>query len=261
MNCHADHGCSLEQTERLRRSPADDCSSCHMPRGKTDVPHVAFTHHRVGKHAEPPHHEPSGVPDLVPNEESPQLSETDRRRNLGLAYLTASSQSQQPERRTVYLGRSRDLLEAVHQAGLRDGATLHALAKIAGREQNTSRASFFAQEALAADDLSPEARGDALMILATGHVTDGQFAEAVAILEKLTRSRRASEDWRVLGAAYLRLNQPEKAKGAFEKALSINPFDHHSHAGLSEAYRQLGDARRAGEHARKAALLAEHARS
>jgi len=92
LNCHASRGCSLEPADRLKQSPSDDCSACHMPKGKTDIPHVAFTHHRVGRHLPSPSRPEGGaIPDLVAVDDNPRLAETDRNRNLGLAYLKASA--------------------------------------------------------------------------------------------------------------------------------------------------------------------------
>src|SRR5262249_10015514 len=181
-----------------------------------------------------------GVPDLVPIDDAPQLPAIDRRRNLGLAYLMASlKDADRPQGRT-YRARAREHLEAVRAAGLRDGATLEALAKIYRQEGSGARATALAQEALARDDLPPEARVDLLILLATEHVMAGRTDEAIALLEELTRLRRASEDWRILGACHLRREEPGKALPAFERALAIDPFDPQTHAGLAEVHRRLG---------------------
>jgi predicted CXXCH cytochrome family protein len=48
FECHADRGCSLPVSERLARSPDDDCMSCHMPRSRTtNVAHTALTNHTI----------------------------------------------------------------------------------------------------------------------------------------------------------------------------------------------------------------------
>src|SRR5205823_2764322 len=111
------------------------------------------------------------------------------------------------------------------------------------------------QEALAADDVPIDVRGDLLVLLATAHLREGQPAQALPLLQELTRFRQAADDWCNLGTAYARLDQPDKALAAYEKALSINPFDGNTLAGLAEAHRRLGDAERAGEFARKARWL------
>jgi predicted CXXCH cytochrome family protein len=261
LNCHETRGCSLAAAERLAKSPADDCSACHMPRGKTDVPHIAFTHHKVGRHPElaaPP--EPKGVPAIVAIDDSPRLSEVDRRRNLGLAYLMASRMTRRPDWGAVYQKRAREDLEAGHSAGLRDGPTLEGLARL-DRERNALRARIFAEEALARDDVPDVGRGDLLQILAAAHVADRRLDEAIALLKQLTRLRRNSEDWRILGMCHAWKGETAEAVRAYERSLAINPFDRQAHAGLADAYRQAGDGRRAREHDEKAEWLAVRAKS
>jgi hypothetical protein len=48
LKCHGERGCSLPAADRLVRSPADDCASCHMPRASAhEPPHVARTNHTI----------------------------------------------------------------------------------------------------------------------------------------------------------------------------------------------------------------------
>ena len=52
----------MSQTRVLHRGPApaereslaNDCVQCHMPHSPTDIPHLAFTHHRIGIYDNPP---------------------------------------------------------------------------------------------------------------------------------------------------------------------------------------------------------------
>lgn len=48
LECHADRGCSLAAEVRLKKSPKDDCVSCHMPQlppGR--IAHTATTDHKI----------------------------------------------------------------------------------------------------------------------------------------------------------------------------------------------------------------------
>ena len=48
LACHGQRACTLSATDRLVRSPDDDCTSCHMPKGTGfDIPHAATTNHRI----------------------------------------------------------------------------------------------------------------------------------------------------------------------------------------------------------------------
>jgi tetratricopeptide (TPR) repeat protein len=45
--CHQNAGCKEPRAVRLTKSPADDCTLCHMPRDATNITHVALTDHRI----------------------------------------------------------------------------------------------------------------------------------------------------------------------------------------------------------------------
>ena len=48
LDCHADRGCSMATDTRLKKSPADDCISCHMPKlPMGNIAHTAATNHSV----------------------------------------------------------------------------------------------------------------------------------------------------------------------------------------------------------------------
>jgi predicted CXXCH cytochrome family protein len=258
LNCHAQRGCSLELAERLKKEPTDNCMSCHMPRGKTDIPHIAFTHHRIGKHQPISPVNSGHVPDLVAIDDAPQLTNVDRERNLGLGYVVAASRATEFRFASTYLDRARALLERAYKAGLRDGPTLEGLATVHWQEQRYPRALALAQEALATNELSIEEQIKAFQIVLEVHLQDHQTEEAIAVLEKVSRLRRFSEDWRLLGACYLQMNQPDRALQAFRQALAIQPFRPEIHSGLADVYRKLGDSEHAREHQEKAELLAQN---
>src|SRR5262249_274635 len=81
LACHESRGCSVPPGERRRKQPADDCSACHMPRGDTDIPHVAFTHHRIGRHAPRPGTKgQTGTPVLVCDADLSHLGPVEKQR-------------------------------------------------------------------------------------------------------------------------------------------------------------------------------------
>ena len=58
QSCHKPEHCKVDPQRRSKESPDNNCVQCHMPRSKTEVPHVAFTDHLVGIHNAPPTTEP-----------------------------------------------------------------------------------------------------------------------------------------------------------------------------------------------------------
>lgn len=257
LSCHTAEACTMEHSQRLRKEPRDNCVTCHMPRSDTDIPHNAATHHRIGLHPvkAPP---AKAVPELVPMGDVSRLPPVDRKRNLGLAYLLAADEADDPALTAVYADRAKDLLEAVLAAGLRDGATVEALARIYWSERKYERARDLAEEALAAEHLPTEVRDNALYLLARYHVQDDDVERALPLLEKLLRLRRRAEDWRLLGECRLREGRPQQALEALQHALSIRPTHPNTHAWLAQVYLRLGDAGRAREHQAKAQWLTEH---
>jgi predicted CXXCH cytochrome family protein len=261
LKCHTVEACVLELGQRLKKDPTDNCKACHMPRGGTEIPHVAFTHHRIGRHSSHPQPVPGNLGDLVAIEDNPRLTEIDRKRSLGLAYVQAAFRAPDRDRAFACGKRARDLLESVYQAGLRDETTLRNLVLIHRQEANPPLARRYAQELLDTKDPSMDAQVDALRILIEAHLADHEVEQALVLLKKLTRLRRTAEDWGRLGTCYLETNQIDRALEAFEKALGIDPFDHRIHVGVAEAYRRRGDFPRAREHDQKAQWLAQRAKS
>jgi hypothetical protein len=256
LDCHTTKPCTSPPEARHKMTPADNCTACHMPRGDTDIPHVAFTHHRIRRHAALPAL-PSGdrIPDLVPLDDNPHLNPTDRRRNLGMAYMEVYRNPTYARYAAAYGVRAREHLEAVYRGGMRDAETVFALAELSILARDTERAGAFARETLASSDLQPDTRAKCLQILAMCERAGGNLAGAAALLEQNTKLRRYADDWRLLGANCLDGGDPARALPAFEQALAIRPYRHTTHLGLAECYRRLGQPMRATEHLEKAQWL------
>ncbi|HUG20593.1 MAG TPA: multiheme c-type cytochrome, partial [Planctomycetaceae bacterium] len=108
LKCHSEESCGIEPAIRIQAEPADDCMACHMPKTETDIPHFAFTHHRIGIHSndQPPARTASQEMDtLVPVIEPASLPAEERERALGLAYFEFAAK--QPENYPAYLETAR----------------------------------------------------------------------------------------------------------------------------------------------------------
>jgi hypothetical protein len=253
LECHATHGCSLPREERLKKE-GDHCTACHMPRGDTDVPHVAFTHHRIGIHRPKTQVASDRIPELVPTTDDSRLSPIDQKRNLGLAYYKASLLAEYDRYASTFADRSKSLLEDVRADGLREGLTAQVLAQFEWKK-DWDRTRTYAREALDSTDLTPESHAISLLLLASCEFEDHNYKEAIALLEQLVQLRRQAEDWRLLGVSYLLDNRPQKALDALQTALAIRPARPNIHGALYEVYRRLGDQRHAQQHLDKAHWL------
>jgi tetratricopeptide (TPR) repeat protein len=261
----------LEESQRRQREPADNCLACHMPRGDTDIPHIAFTNHRIVRQTAPrpadlgpgrvlPVDASGRVPALVPTDDVPGLAVVDQRRNLGLAYFLAGRNPVYV--RKGYAGtfreRARELLEGVDAMGLPDAETAMALADLYAAK-NRDLATAYAKKVLRVPDLSTETRVWALLMLAGSEMQDRQFDSASQRLEEVVRLQRAASDWYFLGVCCLEMDQPSRALAALRQSLAIRPDRSAVHARLADAYARLGDVQRANEHREKARwLFKEH---
>lgn len=248
--CHADRPCTATRAERDRSTPAENCIQCHMPRGDTEIPHLAFTHHRISRHAlsevkaKDPDKLPPGLGTLRPFADLTGWSQVDRERSLGLAYLELGNRSEVTEQADAYHRRAWALLIELRNAGFEDAVVNASLAQLAFK-LDPARAEGFATAALANEQLSAQDRCNVLFLLGDGAIRR-QPAEALPFAIELTTLRRHPFDW-------LMRAQAEKAMGldpvpALETAVRINPRLVHIHQFLADHYEKTGDRESAARH-------------
>jgi hypothetical protein len=254
LTCHTASACKLEESHRRKQSATDNCTACHMPRGGTDIPHVAFTHHRIGIHAPKPTADTKRIPELTPTADVSRLSLVDEKRNLGLAYLQAARQMELAQYKGVFAERARMLLEAVQNTGLREAETAGALADLYS-PLDPVRSQSYARQAVQAKNASAEMRANALILLATFAMKNHDEPTALRALKELTPLRRSAEDWALLGMCHRLQNEPREALIALDHALSIRPDLPAVHLQMAEVQRRVGNDRGAKEHEEKARLL------
>jgi hypothetical protein len=255
LSCHTSQPCKLELGERLKKEK-DNCVACHMPRGDTEIPHISFTHHRIGRHDAKPITSLKPSAELMASDDITHLEPLDQQRNLGLAYLKTSRNPSYRAYASSFRSRAIELLEGVSKAGLRDPETLLGLSELYW-SIDPVRATLFAKQVLAQSS-SPNTRSLALMILSNCDFQVRNYPAVIESLEELIRVRRVAEDWRLLGSCYLMQNEFQKALPAFQQALAIRPFRSTIHSGLAAVYRRQGDSKKADEYLEKAQWLNQH---
>jgi Flp pilus assembly protein TadD len=247
--CHHEH-CRLPREERLAADNRDDCIACHMPQRPTNLPHFAFTHHRIGVHPVQPGGSPSdtSVVDLVPIADLSHLPPLDRHRVLGLAYLEYAVQQIAEQNRRECLERAESLLESVAEGGLRDADVLAALAIMAWQREDLPRAERFATEAAAQRPFGSHAPANALLVLADVQMQRRDHSGAAQLLARLVELRRSSDDWILLGRVRGAAGDYAGAADALRHAAQIHPFRTEIHELLSGTYALLGDSAAARKH-------------
>ncbi len=268
LTCHTEDACGLEPEARLAHNREDNCVACHMPQSPTDIPHFAFTHHRVGRHelnaspAEPPAEPATAqgvIGRLVPIHDLSHLPPLEQQRCLGLANLEVSDKQRSPAAHNTYRERAVRLLTGVHQAGLRDRDVEASLARIYWERNDLQRALVLAAGALEAPGTSG-ARANALFLLADSHLAIGQPGQALPYLQQLVTTRRQSEDWVLLGVCQRSLGRTDQAAASFARAAEISPLRPDVRQMLADLLQLGGDRSAADEQRQIASLLQQHER-
>ncbi|MFM7059381.1 MAG: tetratricopeptide repeat protein [Planctomycetota bacterium] len=266
LSCHQSAACTEQQSSRDAK--ADRCTDCHMPKSPTELPHVAFTHHRIGLHpglsqssqssqaadtstrgADPAvTASPSSVRLVELNTSADLLSAADLSRNRGLALLQLSLKSALPES----LRDARDLLQEAWNAGARDAAVAAGLARIAAEIGWNEKALEWADIALQLDADPTEDRTTALRIRGEMDFNAGRYAQALARFEELTRTRREARHWFYRGMTEQNLDQTDAAIRSLQMSLEIDPRNPGAHTALAAILESRSNP--AAEQHRKAAF-------
>jgi hypothetical protein len=226
IDCHTETDCGLSPQIRTQQHSSENCVSCHMPQVSTDIPHIAFTHHRIGIHVDPKEDQPSPIASgrLAPLHELTNLTELQKHRCLGLAYYEYSHKQSDPAAAANFRSEAIQLLKTVVASDDTDGDVFAALSHFAWEANDSSTAMEYAQRAIACRDISAKARVNCLLIIGDCHLQANQSQKAVAPLTELVKLRRHSQDWLLLGISLFQSGNEQSGLNAVRQATSIQPF-------------------------------------
>jgi predicted CXXCH cytochrome family protein len=255
LSCHAESACKVDPAQRAKESPQNSCVQCHMPTAATDIPHVAFSHHRIGIHPKyrpfqksiPAWDPASGRDVLEPFHDLSGYSELDRKRALGLAYRKAGSHAEIGPVAELFNRRAYQLLSEVWDQGLRDGAIAAALAT-GNYRFNLGDVQSFAEAALADPHLDGSDLCAMLFLLADAEFKRGNSVAASERLRRLTTLRRNAVDWSYLSRCERAQGRLPEGLQALETAARIGTTAPRFHRELADLYQKLGDWDRAAWH-------------
>ncbi|MFP6769781.1 MAG: tetratricopeptide repeat protein [Planctomycetaceae bacterium] len=260
LDCHRAKACGENPDRRRETAPiADACTICHMPRVATDIPHIAFTHHRIAVHATAgdtspeakPGHEPDFTADgkLITSQDLSGFSKPERDRMLGLAYFRLHFQ--RPWRHAKFLARADRLLDRAAKRVRGDATLTAARAEIAWESRRREQAEQLADRVLG----GPSTTNDRILaarVKARALIERQDFTGAIEMLKEITAKRRDPLFWALLGHCCARSERLDQAIAAFEKALVIAPGQGALHAALVPLYKRIGDQSKADDHNRQA---------
>lgn len=241
LDCHGTDNCGLPVADDRRVAVTDNCIACHMPTTDTDLPHFAFTHHRVGIHADRGTPPPAVAGRLVPMENLSHLTRLERERSLGLAYLEYSDKQSVPTLRDVYRRKAVKTLAVVWEAGFEDGEIASALARLQW-EKGGPLAIEFAQFALESPDTTSRGRINALIVTGDLALQARKWEQVSEAFQQLTIQRRHADDWKLLAESQWKLGRQEEAIASLRKAVSISPDRVDLRTELAQRLGTMGDA-------------------
>jgi predicted CXXCH cytochrome family protein len=247
LTCHADRGCRLTVADRQKQA-GDDCTRCHMPRGDTEVPHLAFTHHRIGIHplTEVLDDTDAGL-SPVPLSDLSGLNDSERERSLMLGRLQ------------MLLKRGPEFQQspAGSELGRRiDGWLRNERPDDTDAELEFNRFQFLqsrgdwngamqsAARALACAGLRSEEEAAILEHLGVYEYSQDQMEDARRRFAQLTRLRSNGYDWLLLGICERKLGRPQAAIRALERAREFEPATIQVYEALAAAYQAQNEPER-----------------
>lgn len=251
LTCHKDQDCG--ESLDVRQAEANNhCTRCHMPSSPTEVPHVAFTHHRIGLHdtsqdgdsATEDGASRSAVISLLAEGGLPRA---DQARVDGLAALTIYQTK--PESRTETLLRgARELLQEAWEGGAGDVDVAAGLANIAEITQYDEMIDRWGTMALQMDEQASEGRATALQVVSELRFRQQRFEEAYKLLKELTSIRRDSRAWFYRGLVAQNLDQTDDAISSLQQAVKVDRRNAAAHSVLATLFEVRKDTKNSEYH-------------
>ncbi|MDB5391083.1 MAG: decaheme c-type cytochrome, DmsE family [Planctomycetaceae bacterium] len=232
LTCHNEQSCGQARELRIKSHPDDNCVSCHMPRGPTEIPHFAFTHHHIGIHPSPAH---AARTSIVGKLESPTpqklallkenlaLPELEHRRNLGLAYLQFAEGPGQEQHGQTYLKLAREILTGLPRR-LDDIEVEAALARV-NFGVDYYATIIHSKRVADSAEASPDALAIACYTLGSTYYRLNLKAEAVPWLEKMLKLRPTPDIWNKLSDCLELRGDMDRAVDAARHASELAPDD------------------------------------
>lgn len=225
LKCHTGESCHAALETRRATVPSDNCITCHMPQVSTDIPHIAFTHHRIGVHQkERLSSVDEGSAELVPFGDVSGVSAAELRRSHALACAEFAARAPTPALAAEFRERAVRELSVVVQLSGTDGDSAAALARLLWENGDLQGVERLANQALRDTELSSGGRVNALFLLGDSLLQQRRFGAAVPALRQLTKLRRMSEDWLILGLSEFQSGDHETGLASVRRAAAIQPY-------------------------------------
>jgi hypothetical protein len=224
LSCHNEKSCALPIAIRQRKTPADDCAGCHMPkRDVQTIAHAVLTNHRIVAQAEEPY------PDAAFHMTSPQLPDLvhltripGKRDEAISPILRLEAYSQLMTPNPEYRGRYFALAKQLEPRNPANVQVLEALAALSQEQKDDPSTIRYLESAVQNGTASPETYEQLGSLL----VRAQRYREAVDVLDRAVKLLPYDALlYRLLGASYLSLHKNAEARALLEQGVQIFPQD------------------------------------
>lgn len=259
LTCHQESQCKANERHR-EITCRDDCVQCHMPQAPTEVPHVVFTHHRIGIHPQVSKANQQQFRQLVAVTSISDHPVLDQKRALGLASARVFlDHATDPTFQPIGEQASQLLLEVSEQELLDEEVAL-ALGSFAILNGDPQAALQMADRGL--QQPAPLVTRIRLLRLALDALLNqGQYEAATDVLSRLVQFQEDVEYWFMLGLCESKLGNRNEAIDAFERAVELDPLHAASYEALAKLYEEQGNTEVAARTRNRLSTIPETLRS
>jgi hypothetical protein len=224
LSCHTEKSCALSLVIRQRKTPADDCAGCHMPKRDVQViAHAVLTNHRIVAQIEEPypdaafHMTTPQMPDLV------HLSAIPSKRDEPVSPLVLlQAYGQLMTANPQYRGRYFALANQLGALEPNNVDVLEASAALAVEQKDDETAIRYLGSAVKHGATSPQTYEQLASLL----IQRGRYQEAVDVLERGIKTMPYDALlYRLLVSSYLSLHKNAEAAALLQQAVPIFPQD------------------------------------
>jgi predicted CXXCH cytochrome family protein len=247
LECHSDDACG-EPRQARDAVAGNDCSTCHMPKQGSEVPHTAFSHHRIGIHRDV---QPNTkvIAGLTPVLDVSRLPADELVRCEALAkFQVSQEQPDEPSFREYGVDAAKALIQ-LKNAGRADADVNAILAMLASLQGQPEIARQLASEVVEGAASPSRAKIESLRLLAQLAYQRKDFTAAARHYRELTQYREESHDFFQLGLAEQNSGDSQRAIGALRKSVELGPASPDAHRILSAILKLTGQTDPAARHA------------
>ena len=235
LHCHDNEACGQPLTERLALNE-NQCSKCHMPAKGSEIPHTAFTHHRIGIHSD----QSEGnqvIAGLTPVLSTANIPKSALDRCEALAkFQVMQEEPESASFKNYGMDAARTLIE-LKNSGDDDSDTNAVLALLARSQQQPSIARDLAEEVIAKEKTPNRAKIESLRLLAQLAYQRRDYAKAIEHYQQLTSYAQEPVDHFYLGICFQNSGNSKAAIESLLRTVEIAPNYVDAHRLLSAIYK------------------------